>query len=511
MSERYFFHEDPVKSKVILYEITGYKIHAKAPLDAHKSRASTIIASAPARTSKSYTFGHGEMVHSFLPKLDSTTLKPLIPKGNDAVRNWIIGTDYNTIKEWDYAWSDLVDNGLIVAMGGTLEKSNNNPSQGNMMIVASWGRDPKGQRVRSILQGKSATNERSLQGEAVVDGLLSEAAEHDERIVNKYLKTRCDRLLLPTTPKRKAMWLYEWIQAGEENPELGIETFTFTPECNPAYDWERYAEAQLLAESRTGKGRAHEDPEFAEQFLGMWVFDGGKVLPFRWMDMGEGLPSHVVDDPPEGIDWAEWFVSTDYGYDHAACALWWAKLPDERVHIAAEIYERNLNPWAFVDRIHEKTADMGIRPAYYVGDPRRPEVADLMIQRGLPIYPRDSRLMKERAGSHAALVELMSINPDTNQSRFSISSECSNTITEWKHLRRKDGWTGDEFAKAALAPKSKDEAYDAARYGACTCVRERRRHDTGLGPRHRQAIRRGRTMKRSYGPNLIGPSPGMVA
>jgi hypothetical protein len=480
-------------------------------LDVHKSKASTIIASAPARTSKSYTFGHGEMVHSFFPKVDNETKRPLIPKGNDAVRSWIVGTDYSTIKEWDYCWTDLIDNGLIENWGGRVEKANNNPVQGNMIIVATFGRTPDGQKCRSILQGKSASNERSLQGEAVCDALLSEAAEHDERVVNKYLKTRCERLLLPTTPKRKAMWLYDWIQAGEEDPRLSIDSFVFTPRCNPAYDWDRFHEAQLLAESRTGPGRAHEDPEFAEQFLGMWMFEGGKVLPFRWLDLEDGRPSHVVDEPPEGIDWAEWFVSCDYGYDHAACALWWAKLPDEQVHIAAELYERNLNPSAFVNRIRAITSELGVKPAYYVGDPRRPEVADLMAQKGLPLYPRDAKLMKERAGSHAALVELMSIDPDTGHCRFSISDECTSTITEWKNLRRKDGWTGDEFAKAALAPKSKDEAYDAARYGACTVVRERRgSYQNDMKTRHRRARRRAMSESRQYGPELIGPSPGMA-
>jgi len=510
VSDRYYFHEDFVKSKAILYEMTGYKIFAKPALEAHQSRASTIIASAPARTSKSYAFSRGEIVHSFLPMLDEK-MRPVIPRGNDAVRNWIIGTDYTTAKEWDYAWADLIDNGLITALGGTIEKDNNSPAQGNMLIVASWGRDKNGNRVKSILQTKSATNERSLQGEAICDSLMSEAAEHDERILNKYLKTRSQRILLPTTPKRKAMWLYEMIKAGEENPALGIDSFEFTPQCNPYYDWDRFRAAELLAESRVGPGRAEEDPEFAEQFLGKWVFEGGKVLPFRWMDVGEGLPTHVVEYPPEGIEWAEWFVSCDYGYDHAACALWWAHLPDGRVHIERELYERNLNTSAFVSKIREITADLGISPAYYVGDPRRPEVADLMIQKGLPIYPRDSRLMKERAGSHAALVELMSISPETNQCRFSISNECTSTITEWKHLRRKDGWTGDEYAKAALDPRCKDEAYDAARYGACTVVREvRNKGINRVRERHARARRRARLAPDTSGPALSGFSPGMM-
>jgi hypothetical protein len=510
MDSRFYFHEDGfVKSKAVLYGITGYKVHAKEVERAHRSTASTLIATAPARTSKSYTFGHGEMTHSFFPKLEKKSLRPLIPTGNDAVRNWIVGTDYTTTKEWDYAWTDLIDNGLIEAMGGKVEKAQNNPQQGNMIIVATFGKSPDGQKVRSILQTKSATNERSLQGEAVGDGLLSEAAEHDERIVNKYLKTRCERLLLPTTPKRKALWLYEWIQAGDEDDRLGIDSFTFGPECNPSYDWARYEEAKLMAESRVGVGKASEDAEFAEQFLGMWVFEGGKVLPFRWTDMGEGFPSHVVDEPPFGIEHAEWFVSTDYGYDHPAVAHWWAKTPDDQVHIGHELYERNLNTSAFVQRIREISALHKIRPAYHVGDPRRPEVADLMAQMGLPLFPRNERLMKERAGSHAALVELMSNDPDTNMCRFSISSECKQTIIEWKHLRRKDGWTGDEHAAAAI--QGRDDAYDCARYGACTVVRRRRRTYSDMKERHRRARLRARGQKRTIGPILVGPNPGMAS
>jgi hypothetical protein len=499
-----------VKSKATLYLVTGYKIHDEEVKRVHESTASTIIASAPARTSKSYTFGHGEIVHSFFPKLDADKMLPLIPRGNDANRSWIVGTDYTTTKEWDYAWSDLIDNGLIEAFAGRIESAANSPNQGNMKIVANFGRTPDGRICRSILQAKSASNERSLQGEAVVDGLLSEAADHDERVVKKYLMTRCERLLFPTTPKIAATWLYEMIKAGEENPDLRIDSFRFSPRCNPAYDWERFRKAQLMAESRQGKGRAAEDPEFAEQFLGMWVFEGGKILPFRWMDLEDGRPSHVVDEPPLGIEMAEWFVSTDYGYDHPAVALWWAKLPDGQIHIDRELYERGLNTSAFIDQIRDVTNSMGIRPAYYVGDPRRPEVADLMVQNGLPIYPRDARLMKERAGSHAALVELMSHDPVTNQCRFSISNSCQRTINEWKHLRRKDGWTGDEYAAAAL--QGRDDSYDAARYGASTVIRELPdKRANSMTQRHRRARLRARRQPNTSGPLLVGPSPGMAA
>jgi hypothetical protein len=428
------------------------------------------------------------------------------------ILNWIVGTDYNTVKEWDYAWSDLIDNGLIESMGGRVENgTTNSPNQGNMKIIANFGRDPEGRIVRTILQAKSASNERSLQGEAVVDGLLSEAAEHESRIYTKYLKTRCHRIILPTTPKRRAIWIYELIQKGEDDPALKIDSFRFSPKCNPTYDWGRFKEAQLLAESRQGPGMAHEDPEFAEQFLGLWVFEGGKVLPFRWMDMEDGRPSHVVDEAPEQIDWAEWFVATDYGYDHAAVAHWWAKMPDGRLHIARELYERGLNTSAFVDEIRRITASMGVRPAYYVGDPRRPEVADLMAQKGLPIYPRDAKLMKERAGSHAALVEVMSVDPATNMCRFSISrTGCPRTINEWKNLRRKDGWTGDEYAAAALV--GRDDAYDAARYGASTVVIDRRgRTRDSMRERHRRARKRAQRMGNRRGPELIGYTPGMVA
>ncbi len=513
MHARHFFHEDGMeKSKAVLYDITGYKMYAPEVKRAHQSSARLLIASAPARTSKSFTFGHGEVVHDFFPQLTrhEGVWKPLIPDKNDAVRNWLIGTDYDTIKEWDYAWTDLIDNGLIESMGGRVEKANNSPRQGNMIIQAVFGRDPSGKIVRSILQGKSASNERSLQGEEVRTGILSESAEHEERVYTKYLSTRCGRVICPTTPKRKALWLYELMEAGEEDPTLGIESITFTPHCNPSYDWERYHQARRLAESRAGEGKAHEDSEFAEQFLGLWIFEGGKVLPFRWMDLEDGRPSHVVDEPPFGIEMAEWFVSTDYGYDHPAVALWWARLPDDRVHIAHELYERGLNTSAFVNWVREISADKGIKPAYYVGDPRRPEVADLMVQMGLPIYPRDAKLMKERAGSHAALVELMSHSPDTNQCRFSISSECKDTITEWKHLRRKDGWTGDEHAAAALV--GRDDAYDCARYGASTVVRERKeRSPNAMVERHRRARKRALRMKRKTGPELVGYSPGMMA
>lgn len=506
-----------MRNRAALFGSIHYKIHAPEVKAFHESTALTRIISAPARTSKSFSSGP-ELAHDFFPRTDRKTGKPLRPTKGDLIRCWAVGVDYESTKEWEYADEILYGDKLIEKCGGQIERRHNNKKQGNLEIIATWGTDPKGRVVRSILHGKSAQNRTSLESEAVRLGVMCEAANHDAWVHDKCLQTRCDRLILPTTPKRKAMWIWEMIQNSQGAPETGIECFTFTPRANPKYDWGVYHKARILAELKCGPGRAHEDPEFAEQFLGSWVFEGGKVLPFRWMDLEDGMPSHVIGDVAleDQLAWAEWFVSCDYGYSDPAVALLWAHLPDDTLVIWDEVYERNLHPSKFVDRIRGMVEEWGVRPSYYVGDPRKPEIADIMQGYGLGLYPvADKNLMSDREAGGMALVQMLSLDPQTNDYRLHVHQRCANTIVEWKNLRRKEDWGGDPWATAALPKKCRDDAFDAARYGATTVVREQSRSGrTGYARRlrarlehaRRAALRGRRAPSRG---SLVGPSPSL--
>jgi hypothetical protein len=202
-----------------------------------------------------------------------------------------------------------------------------------------------------------------LQGEQPDVVTLSEAAEHPEKIWTRYIGTRYGLAILPTTPKNHALWLKDMIDLGVRNPELSMESFEFTPEANPIYDWERFwiehqkAESRVdgniafRPKSRTGtftdnkhnclelQCRAYGDPFFAEQFLGQWTLYEARVLPFRTEAGPRGEPPHVVQFDPEITNGGKWFWSFDYGFRDEFVGLLWCMGYDETLFISDEIYE----------------------------------------------------------------------------------------------------------------------------------------------------------------------------
>ena len=471
-----------------------YEIHDQVVLDFHRSTAPHRFVSAPARTSKSYSAAP-EIVHDFFPTVELSdepwpqAIADQIPAGiqrtvasHHETICWIVAVDYATAKEWDYCWTALIDKNLIEAMGGIIESKANTPNQGNMVIRARWPmlEVDGGPAVRSVIAVKSATNEKSLQGEEIKTCILSEAAEHDERILRKYLLTRCERLIYPTTPKRKAMWAWDMIQAGAESPELGIEHFQYTGNCNPTYDWDRFRRAERKAE--LAYGTAEEDPEFAEQFLGHWTFNEGKVLPFRWLpnDSYSNVTSHI----PPWLPYATWFVSMDYGYDDPACVHFWAVDVDGSIFLASEIYERHLLTSDLVQRIDERCDYLGINVKSYIPDPQKPELTEIMRRLGLPIYDRmkPSELRSREAG-YSELRDAIGVNPDTGRPRLMVHSSCEQTIHEWKTIRFKEGHS-NEFADGAIV--GKDHATDSARHFVRSRVRGDRREATWVDQWTRQ-------------------------
>jgi len=241
----------------MVFAAMDYKMYADEVVAFHKSEASIRIPTAPARSSKSYSAAP-EVVYRALPH------RPLLGS-----LQWLVGTDYPTNKEFQYVWKWLVEERERWTMGGhpiVIEKAHNNPQNGNMIIVIDWGKDKKYGRAKAIIEGKSSTNERALQGEHVTQCVLSEAAEHDRRIWEKYLSTRSTWAIFPTTPKPHAEWLHEMCEIGEKDPSLSIESFVFPYWANPYYDEDRYKREEKKAARRAESGKAEDDPYFAEQF-----------------------------------------------------------------------------------------------------------------------------------------------------------------------------------------------------------------------------------------------------
>lgn len=451
--------EDDDTRKAAFFFLIDYHVYAQEVLDYHRSKARIRIVTGPARTSKSKSGGVESAFHVF-PNVDRETRQPV-----ESRMNWIVATDYRNAKEWDYVKEALVDGREQHGLPYKIEKFHDRPDQGVCKLVLNFGKKKGGGISRGIIEVKSAGNERTIQGEEVYHAIISEAAEQDQKILTRYLQTRAQIIDIPTTPKRSAYWVLDLIQLAEAG-EPSIEVFWYPIHANPTYDRRRYEDALSRAESQHGKGKAHLDPFFAEQFLGHWTMEEDKLLPFRWQD-SPGCSSHIEHSYPEDLAYASFFWSCDYGFDDPAAALLWAVRADGRLLICREIYERHLHAGAFVARIRAEERACGIEANYYVPDPQRPEVAAVMrVDHRLPIWSMNKIAVRDRAAGFTALGDAFADDPATGRPRLTIHDSCRNLIRELKQLRRRDGHASDEWSKAAIAGDC--HAIDALRYGIMT-------------------------------------------
>jgi len=443
--------EEALRMKDYYFQICGYQWYADEVKRFHQSQAPIRIVTAPARTSKSY---------STFPEIIAGAMPTNPPTSS---LTWSIGPTYDTNKEFQYVWKYLVDERARWTKewgrGLNIERALNNPTNGSMMIVLDWGVDKKtGERCRGIIEGKSSTNDKALQGEHVSLAVFSEAAEHPEQVWAKQVSTRASRAIFPTTPKPYAEWLHAMIEQGEKDPSLGIDTFQYPKEANPFYDHDRYEREKKMAASRSPTGKAADDPWFAEQFMGLWVYYTGMVLPLN-------PAKHVVKLESHWLDHCNLFISTDYGYEDACVAMFWAQMPSGALLIWDEVYERHLTTPEFVDAITDKLGDRKKQLDYVCGDPKQPQVAQYLMRYGLNVIDVNKRAQADRAVGHRRLVDLLSDDPVRGNPNLYIADCCQKTISEWKHLRYREGFT-NEYGTTSM--KGADHAFDAARYFVTT-------------------------------------------
>lgn len=471
-----------------IYDLSDYRTYDPEVERFHASTARTKIVSSPARTSKSYAawkdvypdvLYHGACFHR-----DNSTI--------ETQRIWIVPPNYDLAKEFDYAWEDLVERKEHLGLDYQLIHQVRNPGQGNMKIHLRWGKNQRGQDVDTIIEVRSAANERQLQSEELDIVLLSEAARLPEQVWSKYLSTRCGRSVWATTPDLDAAWIYKEIERGKANPSLSIESFAFTPRANPKFKYDRYWIEHQKAELRTDPSctlvlpaneyeapsaenghdcfdplidcGAMKDAAFAEQFGGQWTFTRGRVVPLRTEVGLRGEPSHVIDVFPAWTQWADVHISIDYGFADPTVVMFWYVGP-QQVILADSIYERELTPddvafrvEAMIERYHWEH-----RVRRMVGDPKKPEVTEVFRRRRLPIWDIDKAAQVDRKAGHLELMNMLSVNPKTREPYMLVHCQNVEVIHEWSILQYKDK-TRDPNTMGAFKSGLRDDAYDCARY-----------------------------------------------
>ncbi len=475
----------------------GYRVHDERVWAYHRSPARIRIVTAPARTSKSYAAAHDAVVEG-IPPFVKTNMGRWRP--TETRLTWIVGADYATNKEFDYIHQIFTDSPLREMF--TVESAVRTPAQGNLRVILDLGQTKKGKntggrRCRAIFEGKSSQNERSLQGEEVWNVVLSEAAEHEAKIWDHYLATRTTRATWPTTPKIRARWIKNHIDLGMKDPTLGIESFAFPPDANPDYDWDRFNIEKRKAEERSHTGLAEDDPWFAEQFLGRWVFYGGRVLPFS----RELHIQKEVDALPSDV----YFWCFDYGYTDPFVGLLCKVDRAQVVTVLDEFYETQLSGDEVLERIKAIEDKHGVRPKMYIPDPMRPQTGRLLRDRGLPVLTINGKRIGDRAAGFRRLVDQLSVDPMTNRPNVLVHDRCQNLIREMEHIHRREG-SASEYTPSAL--KGDDHAIDALRYGlmATMHLRAKERGYTDWYKENQKLLaKRLRESKRSvYHRSLVG-------
>jgi len=471
--------------RAAIFEVSGYKTHEPEVDRFHASRAKTKIASSSARTSKSYAAWKDVypdiLYHGARFLIDPTLESQII---------WIVPPNFGLAKEFDYAWEDLVERRAHLGIEYELIQAVKNAAQGHMRIQIRWGKNCYGRDVDTIVEVRSAANERQLQSEEVDIAILSEAARLPEIVWSKYLSTRVGRSVWATTPDIEAAWIYREIERGNATPSLSIESFTFTPRANPKYNYGRYWIEHQKAELRTDsvctltypadelkppsadnghdcfdpmvECGAMKDPGFAEQFGGQWTFTRGRVVPLRRTEGLRGEPAHVIRHEPPYAGVCDIHIAFDYGYADPTVVGFWMVGP-QQVTLRRSIYERGLTSDDVVARVDAILDEMHWRPRVrrMVGDPKKPEVVELFRRRGLPIWETDKLAQADRKAGHLEMMNFLATNPRTGEPYLLIHSDNNEVIEELDVLRYR------EKVRDPNAPSSfhgRDDAYDMIRY-----------------------------------------------
>jgi hypothetical protein len=478
----------------------GYETYEEEVRRFHKSSARIKIASSPARTAKSYSGAFDILpdiiIHGWLLEM-SKAGQLNDADGNPHViesqRGWVVCPNYDLAKEFDYLYRQLIERGPSLNWGYEITRAKKNANQGDMEIILCWGKNQRGEDVESIIEVRTSANEKSLQSEELDWVILSEAAEIDEKVWKTYISSRFTRAILPTTPKVGAGWLLDMIESADEHPELRIDAFNFTVRANPEYKCDRFwaahskAELDILGEIVTIPADVDEPPSeknghdcfdavtgceaakddgFAEQFLGHWTLKEGRVVPLREKVGPKGQPPHVIHDDRTWFKHADLHISMDYGFSDGCVVGFWLVGPNQIV-LRRSIYKKGMVPDDVVTESRamvewfESRFDCENMLKRVVGDPKKPEVAELFRRRGLHVWNIDKKAQTDRAAGKMELMNALKTDPAINEPSLLVHADNIEVIAEWKKLRENPKARSEDSATAFIGA---DHAYDMARY-----------------------------------------------
>lgn len=230
---------------------------------------------------------------------------------------------------------------------------------------------------------------------------------------------------------------------------------------NPYQDPEYEDTLAVLSKWRYEQLRHGDWNVFSGQFFERW--QGAKQLPDNsW------APYHVNDlDIPAGCTW---FTAMDWGSLSPGCVLWFAVLPDRRIHLASELKFQGDDVAEVSAKIKAREKQLGITKAisYRVGDPAMwikdaktkgvhlvgESIADTFRLNGIHLRQADN----DRVNGWARCLQLLRDAPDGHP-WFTVSTACR-YFTRTIAAARSDKSNPED-----VDTNCDDHALDAWRYG----------------------------------------------
>lgn len=398
------------------------------------------MASAPRRSTKSFAA--------------AKDILPIVLTPN--TRTWIVGPNYSLAeKEFRYVHEDLVLKRNEIGLPKP-KICQTNARSGQLYIRFPWG---------ATVEGKSADNPESLLGEAVDAVIYSEAAQLPRQIRERYVQptviTRKGIEIIPTTPDQGGEWVHELVEAGERGDFPDIESFHWDVTANPLYDREEFERAK--------KFYGEDSPVFREQYLGEWVFYGGRVYePFN-----ENI--HVIEPFAIPESWPL-VVGIDFGHRDPFVALFARVGPNYELYFVDEYYQREGK--SIREHAINIKSRIGKAPRYtVVADPESSQSIEDLCTEKIPTIAANN----DRQAGRLRVLEYMTLSEDgvppfsiqnlpaavhrSRWPRMYVFKTCREMTREIRYFRWKEAINrqGDKEKT-----EGEDHAMDAMRYVVMT-------------------------------------------